>query len=121
MAGYGRDEAVRALARERARSPEGIVVEVGGTVKHGWRPLHLMLRARFMNDPSVVLDVGDVLDPSNRASLLARGGGRPTFIAFAVEGEGAPVALGRPLVVDRRPDGTVATLLYRLSPGIPPH
>jgi hypothetical protein len=121
MAGYGRDEVVRALARERGRNPEGIVVEVGGTVKHGWRPLHLMLRARFMNDRGVDLEVGDVLDPSNRASLLARAGARPTFIAFAVEGEGAPTALGRPLVVDRRPDGSVATMLYRLSPDIPPH
>jgi 4-amino-4-deoxy-L-arabinose transferase-like glycosyltransferase len=121
MAGYGREEVVRAVARERARSPHGIVVEVGGAVKHGWRPLHLMLRARFMNDPGVDLQVGDVLAPSNRASLLAQAEGRPVFIAFAVDGEGAPTALGRPLVVDRRPDGTVATMLYRLSPDIPSH
>jgi hypothetical protein len=121
MAGYGREEVVRAVARERERSPEGIVVEVGGTVKHGWRPLHLMLRARFMNDPGVDLEVGDVLDPQNRAALLARAEGRPAFVAFAVEGEATPAVLGPPLVVDRRPDGTVATMLYRLSPDLPSH
>jgi 4-amino-4-deoxy-L-arabinose transferase-like glycosyltransferase len=121
MAGYGREEVVRAVARERARSPEGVVIGVGGTVKHGWRPLHLMLRAHFMNDAGVDLRVGDVLDPSNRAALLAGAGGRPLFVAFAVEGEGAPAALGPPLVVDRRPDGTVATLLYRLPAGTPSH
>jgi len=119
-AGYGRAEVARALARERARSPEGIVVAITGTEKHGWRPLQAMLRARFMNDSGVVIEVGDPQDPSSKIALEAHAAGRPLFVAFASEDGAFPPSLGPPLLVDRRPSGVAGTALYRLSPVVGP-
>jgi hypothetical protein len=119
-AGYGRAEAARALTRERARNPDGIVIAVTGTEKHGWRPLHAMLRARFMNDPAVVIELGDPLDPSSNVAVEARAAGRPLLVAFASEDGAFPPSLGRPFLVDRRPSGVAGTALYRLSPVVAP-
>jgi 4-amino-4-deoxy-L-arabinose transferase-like glycosyltransferase len=119
-AGYGRTEVARALRRERARSPEGIVVAITGTGKHGWRPLQAMLRALFMNDPGVVIELGDPLDPSSNVALEAHAAGRPLFVAFASEDGTFPPTLGPPLLVDRRPSGVAGTALYRLSPVVSP-
>ena len=120
-AGYGRADVARALARERARSRQGVLVSVSGSTKHDWRPLHLLLRARFMNDPGVEIDVGLLSDQAAREAFLARAGARPAFVAFASEQGTFPASLGPPLMTGVRADGTVATALYRLSPGAAPH
>lgn len=113
MAGYGRMETARALAEALRQSPAGIVVGVGGGSRHAWRPLHLLLRARFMNEPRVEIAVMDPRDPQARAALSRRAGSRPAYVAVGLDGGLAPVG-ARPLLVDRRADGSAATVLYRL-------
>jgi 4-amino-4-deoxy-L-arabinose transferase-like glycosyltransferase len=119
-AGYGRVETAGALAEALRQSPEGILVGVGGENRHAWRPLHLLLRARFMNEPRVELEVLDPSDPEARAALARRAGPRQSYVAVGVDGDGALLA-ARPLLVDRRLDGSAATVLYRLPLEAPPN
>ncbi len=114
-AGYGRDDIARALESALAESPDGLLVGVGGATRHAWRPLHLLLRARFMNEPRVQIEVADPRAPASRRSLAERAGGRPVFLAAGLEDQALP-ATGAPcLVVGRLPDGTAVAALYRLA------
>jgi hypothetical protein len=73
-----------------------------------------------MNEPRVELEVLDPSDPEARAALARRAGPRRAYVAVGVDGDGALLA-ARPLLVDRRLDGSAATVLYRLPLEGPPN
>ncbi len=114
-AGYGRTETAARLKDEVARNPAGILVGVGGALKHGWRPLYLLLRAQLMNEPRAELQVIDPADPVAREGLSRTAGERAAFLAVAVEG-GSPSIPGAVMLREMRADGRGATALYRLLP-----
>jgi 4-amino-4-deoxy-L-arabinose transferase-like glycosyltransferase len=113
-AGYGRQDPARALASALAESPSGILVGVGGSSRHAYRPIHLLLRARFMNDPRVEIEVTDPRDPGSRRALAKRAAGRPVFLVAGIDDGSLPQAGSAPILVGRLPDGTAVAAVYRL-------
>jgi hypothetical protein len=121
-AGYGCEDVARALLGERTRSSSGLVVGVGGGDRHDWRPLHLLLRARFMNDEAVEIEVLDPFEPVARAGLFERAEGRPVYVAVALGDGREPAPPGYRLVVGRSALGVPRVVLYRaLPPAARPH
>jgi 4-amino-4-deoxy-L-arabinose transferase-like glycosyltransferase len=113
-AGYGREPVARALASALSANPGGLLVGVGGASRHAWRPLHLLLRAHFMNEPRVRIEVSDPRDPASRRALAGKAGGRPVFLAAGVDDEVLPATGSPPVLIGRRPDGAAVAALYRL-------
>jgi hypothetical protein len=107
--GYGWDEALRLLDRERAAHPEGLMVlgDQSGRGAGRWA-----LRAHFVNDPKVQVEMMDVTDPGVLRMLDESARARPTFVVLS---KTLPVPEGAQLTATlRKPNGDVAGWLYRL-------
>jgi len=108
--GYGWDEALRLLDRERAAHPEGLMVlgDQSGRGAGRWA-----LRAHFVNDPQVQVEMMDVTDPGVLRMLDESARARPTFVILS---KPLPVPEGAQLTaILRKPNGDVAGWLYRLA------
>ncbi len=111
--GYGWDEALAALRAERKRHPEGIAIaaDTAGRGAGRWT-----MRAGFVNDPGVRLEVVDFDDADTPALLDELVAARPTFAVRSIAAPmlETPSVRAETMAVLHKPNGSPSGTLYRL-------